>query len=236
MPTTIAITPARKRTRASASAATPGRKKSKTRALNVSRNMVKVGQAFPKTIRTVLRYVESGSLTVGSSSYNQIFYKCNGLYDPLDSLGGHQPYGFDQYTAIYNHYKVFKSRVIVQWHVSTGARHEGLIVGVNITPGSSDSDTPQTKMEKQDGRTNYRWISPSGDSTAITNKSWTPKAYFGIQKEESELSAAVGADPAELSHYCVWASNPAGAETFVFYTVTVEYYTEFSEPKSLGGS
>lgn len=212
------------------------RTKSKGRTNNVSRNLVRVGQAFPKTVRTVLRYVESGSLTVAASSYNQIFYKCNGLYDPLDSIGGHQPYGFDQYASIYNHYKVYKSRVIVQWHVSTGARHEGLIVGVNITPGASDSDTPQTKMEKQTGRINYRWISPSGDSSAVTTKGWNAKSYFGIQRDESELSAAVTADPTELSHYCIWASNPAGAETFVFYTVTVEYYSEFSEPKSLGGS
>lgn len=231
---TIATKPGLKRSRAAT--VTPRRDKKKSRALNVSKSTLRIGQVFPKTVQTVLRYVESGSLTVTANSYNQLFYKCNGLYDPEDALGGHQPYGFDQYAAIYNHYKVFKSRAIVQWNVTTGARHEGLIVGINITPGATDADVPRTKMEKQDGKINYQWVSPSGDSTAVIVKPWNAKSYFGMQKDESELSAAVGADPTELSHYCVWASNPAGAETFVFYNITVEYYIEFSEPKSLGGS
>ena len=225
-----------KRTRRASSAAKAPRKKSRSRLTNVSRNLVKVGQAFPKTIRTVLRYVEYGQLSPGASSYDQYFYKCNGLFDPTDAIGGHQPYAFDQYAAIYNHYKVYKSKCIVQFSSTDASRPEGVIVGINVTPGASDADVGRTKMEKQDGKINYEMLTQNGDAQCTITKTWNVSNYFGIQKDESELSAAVTADPTELSHFCIWVQNLAGGATYAHFNVTIEYFVEFSEPKSLGGS
>lgn len=232
---TISTKPSLKRSRRASTTAASGKKKS--RSLNVSKNTLKIGQAFPKTARAVLRYVERANLATSTSSYAQVFFKCNGLFDPTDAVGGHQPYGFDQYALIYNHYKVYASRIIVQWNAYDSAPAEGLVVGVNITPGSSDSDNAQTKMEKQEGKINYRYVSPQDPVSVIQYKSWSAKSYFGMQKDESELSAAVGSDPTELSHFCVWAQNCSGASgSDIEYLVTIEYSIEFSEPKSLGGS
>lgn len=234
MPTGLTL----KRSRAAtASPKALKRSKSKNRNTNVSRSVVSMGQVFPKTLKTVLRYVERANLSAPTSSYNQVFFKCNGLFDPTDALGGHQPYGFDQYAAIYNHYKVYKSRITVQWNAYDSSPPEGLVVGVNITPGNTDADNAQTKMEKQDGAINYRYVSPQDPTDIIQTKWWTAKKYFGTQKDEDSLTAAVTADPTELSHYCVWAQNCSGGSgSDIEYLVTIEYYVEFIEPKSLGGS
>lgn len=231
---TISTKPSLKRSRRASTTAGSGKKKS--RSLNVSRNLVRVGQAFPKTIRTVLRYVEYAQLSPGGSSYDQFFFKCNGLNDPTDAIGGHQPYAFDQYAAIYNHYKVYKAKATVQFSATDASRPEGVIVGVNITPGASDADVGRTKMEKQDGKINYEMLTQNGDAQCTIVKTWNCANYFGLQKDESELSAAVTADPTELSHFCIWAQNLAGAATYAHYNITIEYFVEFSEPKSLGGS
>lgn len=231
---TISTKPTLKRSRRASSTAR-GTKKSRAGISNVSRSLVTVGRTFPKKIRTVLRYVENNAITCTASSYQQYFFKCNGMYDPTDALGGHKPYGFNQYAAIYNHYHVYKAVCTVQFTNYNDA-DPGFIVGINITPGSSDADTTQTKMEKQDGKKNYRTIAAGQPIVTIT-KTWTDKAYFGDQSNEDSMSAAVTADPTELSHFCVWAQNlnSAGTEN-CGALVTVEYYVEFIEPKSLGGS
>lgn len=211
-------------------------KRTKSKAnTNVSRSIVSVGRTFPKKLRTVLRYVERNTLTPTAGSYSELFFKCNGLYDPTDAIGGHQPYGFDQYAAIYNHYHVYKSVATVQFSY-VGSSNSGAVVGLNITPGATDSDTPATKMEKQDGRKNYKLVALGYPVHTIT-KTWTDKAYFGLQKNEQDMSAAVTADPVELSHFCLWASNiDTTATQSIVALLTVEYYVEFIEPKSLGGS
>lgn len=224
-----------KRSRA-ASGGSTALKKSRSRNANISRSVVAVGQAFPKTIKTVLRYVEQTGFSISNGSYQQAFFKCNGLNDPTDALGGHQPYGFDQYAAIYNHYKVYKAKITVQFTATDTTRPEGALVGVNITPGNTDSDNAQTKMEKQAGAANYGWIQPGAINQKTIVKWWSAKSYFGTQKDEDSLTAPVSGDPTELSHFCVWGQNYAGASTFIYALATIDYYVEFIEPKSLGGS
>lgn len=227
--------PALKRSRSVGRSPKASLKKSRSANPNVSRSIVSVGQAFPKKIKTVLRYVENNVLTTPANSYQQAFFKCNGLFDPTDAIGGHQPYGFDQYAAIYFHYHVYKATVTAQF-TNYNDSSEGFICGVNITPGSSDADNAQTKMEKQTGKKNYVIITAGKPTTTIT-KTWTDKAYFGKQANEDSMSAAVTADPAELSHFCVWAQNQnSAAVENCGVLVTIEYWVEFIEPKSLGGS
>lgn len=235
MSSQVVISTGKRSRRPSAQSKAP-RKKQSTRNQNISRSLVSVGQAFPKTMKTVLRYVEQAGFTIATNNYNQVFFKCNGLYDPADAIGGHQPYGFDTYAGIYNHYKVYKSKVTVRFSATDTARPEGLLVGVNITPGNNDSDNAQTKMEKQTGVPNYGWITPGSQAHKTIVKPWSAKSYFGTQKDEDSLTAPVTADPTELSHFCIWAQNYSGGSTFVYCTVTIDYYVEFIEPKSLGGS
>lgn len=226
----------RKRTRTAATPAKAPRKRTRdTGNTAAMKSLVKMGQVFPLKARTVLRYVEDigGGLNPGGGSYAQLFWKTNGLFDPNDALGGHQPYGFDQYAAIYNHYHVYKSVITAEFFCSP-TYASGFTVGVNITPGASDADNAQTKMEKATSKS-YGWI--CGDAPLKTIKRvWTDKAYFGRQRNEESLSAAVTADPTELSHFEIWCQNNSASAAFCGCRITIEYYVEFCEPKTLGGS
>lgn len=210
-------------------------KKSKSKTSSKVNSIVSLGRAFPLKAKTCLRYVEDlgGSLNPGGGSYAQLFWKCNGLFDPNDALGGHQPYGFDQYAALYNHYRVWKSVCTVEFFNSPDYKL-GFTVGLNITPGASDPDAPQTKMEKATKRT-YAWICEN-KPTHSTSLTWYAKDYFGAQKNEDSMSAAVTADPTELSHFEVWCQNNSGASAFCGARITIDYYVEFTEPKNFGGS
>lgn len=55
---------------------------------------------FAKTTKMAFRYVDT--ITIDPDAGANFVYKtysCNGMWDPDTSLGGHQPYGFDQYVS-----------------------------------------------------------------------------------------------------------------------------------------
>lgn len=100
------------------SAATTVSKKSKTvrsrtPKWTVQRNFASVGKTFPQKLNITHKYVETGEHTFAAATYYTFFYKCNGLFDPRDAIGGHQPLMYDQMAALYNHYAVTKSRIKV---------------------------------------------------------------------------------------------------------------------------
>lgn len=53
---------------------------------------------------TKLKYSEN--YQPGSVAYSIFRFRINSLYDPNYTGGGHQPYGFDQLSAVYNRYRV----------------------------------------------------------------------------------------------------------------------------------
>lgn len=81
------------------SAATTVSKKSKTvrsrtPKWTVQRNFASVGKTFPQKLNITHKYVETGEHTFAAATYYTFFYKCNGLFDPRDAIGGHQPLNF----------------------------------------------------------------------------------------------------------------------------------------------
>lgn len=65
---------------------------------------------FPKIMKFVHKYVDSGFLGVGPTMLHKQF-NALGMYDPDPSLGGHQPLFFDQVGLIYDHYTVIGSSI-----------------------------------------------------------------------------------------------------------------------------
>jgi len=53
-----------------------------------------------------LRYASNTRLTGGVSNLRELQFRLNGLFDPDFSLGGHQPMGFDEWSAFYGRYRV----------------------------------------------------------------------------------------------------------------------------------
>ncbi len=61
----------------------------------------------PQTLIRKLRYCDRLEIDPGASSaLGEHFFSCVGLFDPDITGTGHQPMGFDQYMALYDHYQV----------------------------------------------------------------------------------------------------------------------------------
>jgi len=79
-------------------------------------------------IRRTLRYAQTNTIDVANFGISAQVFRANSLYDPDYTGTGHQPNGFDQLIAAYNHYTVVGCRIRVsQLQIGTG--------GGNIEPG-----------------------------------------------------------------------------------------------------
>jgi len=95
--------------------------------------------AFPLRIRRTLRYAQTNVINVVNFSTAQQVFRANSLYDPDYTGTGHQPNGFDQLMAAYNHFTVTRARINVRvLQVGTGG---GYIEPGAIVIGYSDTGT-----------------------------------------------------------------------------------------------
>lgn len=198
--------------------------------------IARVGRAFPEKIRTTLRYVEHIQLTAASgATTNPTIFNCNGLYDPYYPVGGHQPYGFDQYMAIYNHYSVQRATIRCTFQRTPAATTSPVIVGINDDDDGTDAATFLTRMEKS-GRKNYGWVGDN-NGALILSSSWSCKKKFGANPNALDKNIGGAASlPTEVTTWHVWMNNQGSVTEYVNVICDIEYDVEFTELKDFGPS
>lgn len=224
-------------------ASSTARKKTKTvgtRKLGYPRNaMARVGRAFPEKIRTTLRYSDiltSYSAAAGALIATAI-YKCNSCYDPYYPVGGHQPYGFDQYAQIYNHYSVIKSTIKCTFQTmnADAANNFPGVVGINYDDDGTDGSTVTTRIEKT-GRKNYAVIGEDNTQVVLYDR-WSCRQKFGANSNDLDKNIGTGnADPSEVCTWFIWYQNNGGSAGYLQVVVDIEYDVEFTELKDFGPS
>jgi len=190
---------------------------------------------FPKQMKMTHKYVEAISFNFIATTLT-IYYSpfgVNCLFDPLLAVGGHQPYYFDQMAALYNHYTVTGSRMVVEFVPTTNTPY---VAGVFIDDDSSPAMTGLTTVcENQSA--NYKYSSGSNDPVVIRKK-WDAKAAFGGNiMDNDNLQGDVAANPVETQSYIVFIGQPTGAPNVtVNAMVTIYYDTVWDELKTVMGS
>lgn len=238
MSSQVTVTTGAKRARA---ASTGARKKSKSpvrKTLVYPRNyMVRIGRTFPEKLRATLRYSDinaSYAATAGSYIATMI-YKCNSVYDPYYPVGGHQPYGFDQYMAVYNHFSVIKSSIKVTFQQQNDTINFPGVVGINYDDDGTDASTPSTRIEKT-GRRNYGVVGNDHTQVVLYDK-WSCKQKFGASALALDKNiGSASADPAEICTWFIWYANNGASTGYVQCVVDIEYDVEFTELKDFGPS
>lgn len=237
MSTQLTVTTGAKRKRSLSDAS---RKKSRVprSKMGYPRNQIaRVGRAFPEKIRTTLRYTDvTASYAASSGSYiASMIYKCNSLYDPYYPVGGHQPYGFDQYMAIYNHYSVIKSNIKVTFQQHNDSVNMPGVVGINYDDDGTDASTVTTRMEKT-GRKNYAAVGQNNHTVVLYDR-WSCKQKFGADSNNLDKNiGSISTDPSEVSTWFIWYANNGSVTGYIQVIVDIEYDVEFTELKDFGPS
>lgn len=191
---------------------------------------------FPSKNRVQLRYVSNFLMidSIGGVMKTHTF-RANSIFDPDATLAGHQPLGHDTWNLWYNHYRVVESRITVAYHsYQQVANQVPAVSGLYLADDQTIPATWTTLAES--GRGSYRLEGNLNTETLQLGTKYTQSGFFkGQGKNQSQLGAAMGSNPAEQAFFVVWvqSADESAVVASRSYVATIDYIVEFSEPKDL---
>lgn len=219
-----------KKTRARTRSATGSSKRFKS---TKNRSMVSTGLGFPKKMKMTHKYHENITLTAGATLGTYSF-ACNGMYDPNITGVGHQPYYYDQMSALYDHYHVIGAKITVKFIPTTASAP--MLCGVFI---NDDSTVTPTNIDTLCENSNARWRTTdlAGDIVTFNIKWSAKKAFGGAVMANNSLQGEVGSNPTELQTFQVFLQHvDKVTNVSANLEVAIQYIAIWHELKDIIGS
>lgn len=189
---------------------------------------------FPGKQRVLFRYTESINVpSTQPGTFSTFKFRANSIQDPNLTGVGHRPYGYNQYSRIYNHYRVEKSMIRVAW-VNT---NNAALVGVALTDDATDLGDYNSIFEQKGCR---RMV--IGDSISTTQDSNTTSLAFNrpltYLSNVSNTNANMGQNPTEIAIFSLYvrAVDPTLGTNQTTCMVSIDYYCTLWELQDLGNS
>lgn len=198
-------------------------------------------QPFGKTKCLKHRYCETNLVLASGgvalpATYN---FLANSAYDPDGTLGGHQPYGFDQMTNFYHHYTVIGCRARFQVRQNTNTTTILMLAVDGSNTAFATVADVRTRLEA--GGCKTLLINGANQIEKIHNMTINinPNKFLGIGSPMSSSivrgvtgGLGVGANPAELCYLKFCIAPVEAALAGVTVTVILDYTVVYSEPKT----
>lgn len=208
--------------------------KKKRRNYRKKRNGLVVPRGMPKTGRAKLSYCENSNLSGTSGNLASVLWRANGAYDPRYATGGHQPYGYDQWTALFNHYVVVGSRITVKFRPTADTPNQ--IAGITLLPDTTIPYTVYTTFIESNPSSKYVMLNDSERFQKLTCN-FSAKRFFNcsnVKDRVATIGAGVASNPTDQAYFCVWSQSQDITTSHTTNTlITIEYIIDFSEPKML---
>lgn len=210
-------------------------RKGKGRNIHKTAAIVDIGHGFPKKIKTVLVYRDVFTAASVSGSLWTKNFCANGMFDPDLCVGGHQPYYFDQFMALYNHYCVIGAKITIRCTASTN-NTTPTGVGIFVGDDTSFSGTFFNNLTEYPDA-HYSTLSPAGPPITVS-QTWSAHKWFGKSPlANSELQGTSTANPTEQSVFTLFMQSlDASTSSSVLVEVSLEQIVVFKELQQIAGS
>lgn len=229
-------------------------RKSRNALVRVPRN--KIG--FPQSMQTQLRYCDSIDFTPNSSTIQCKTFKANGLFDPQQSLGGHQPRGFDEFMEVYKKFTVKSSRISVTFSFegyngpaetnTVGAPQQSIqnaagavqavpAIACMILPSTEASASGTVSQTQEIEKCVWTHIVPVSDPKTLS-RSVAMSDFFGkdFLVGADGYTGDASQDPGNQVYYhiaCGQQSNEYPITIKIRANICITYDATFTEPKYL---
>lgn len=188
---------------------------------------------LPHRLRCVHRYYSKVLLNATSGAVDDHAFAANDLYDPDRTGTGHQPYGFDQMAALYDHFVVIGSSCKVVAG-GTGDHRFGIFV--------ADNSTVMTDLTAwgEMGTAQSKRLPLAGGQVRTVMKKICPQRFLGVSRTEymdDQFKGSNSASPSEQAffHVGAWKAD-AGDPGQVTVEVFLTYIAIWIEPKRVSTS
>lgn len=192
---------------------------------------------LPQTMICTHRYVEQLTLTadnVTGLTGNEVAFRLNSLNDPNLSGVGHQPYGYDQMSTLYQKYCVYKVHMQVRIQSQTANQPECCI---NIRPYNNGSYSLTNKKPWEEmERPGVVVITCNGEM-----KTWDQTVHIadieGVPRSkvfnEDTFSAVAGISPIRNPYFSIACGSSSGSTpSDIVVTVAFVFHTVWSSPNA----
>lgn len=189
----------------------------------------------PKMFKTSMRYADTISLNPGvGGAVNVHTFRANSLYDPDVTGIGHQPRGFDQLIALYDHYVVTNAKITVQFGAPNNETIN-YIVGISLQDDGTTSTDIRDYLER--GYTVNTMLGSGAGASPKKLVMYSDTAKFlgrsGVL-QDSQLKGSDSGNPAETLVFHVFATSADLTDTGAIYIyVTIDFNAWFIEPKDV---
>lgn len=211
-----------------------GKGKGKARRSTALVNTNRALKPFAQRYITKLKYAQVNFLNVaGPTAYR---FRLNSLYDPDFSGTGHQPYGFDQLSPLYNRYRVISCRYVV-----SAVDQAGQYITYATLPSNEQVNAISLSEMRENPRCQFRVQAPSAAMRPITGNVYLPSLVGRTKAQymaDDRYQSVVTDNPAEAAILNVYVQRmDEGINTLnVPLTVTLEYTVEFFDIKNFAQS
>lgn len=186
---------------------------------------------FGKTVSVNHRYVETVTINPSAAVSGDNVFSANGMYDPNITGTGHQPYGFDQMAALYDHFAVTGSRITIMTSTTQTVPY-WIAICLRDTSGSLSGYGTEVFLEQPGIRKVL--IDPTVDTRRSISFNFSARKFFTTKDVvgSPELNGSSSLDPIEAAYYHVLLL-PYGSDDLVpqKITVQVDYHAVWSEPR-----
>ncbi len=207
---------------------------------------------YPKSMLMRLRYVTSVAVDCPAGSMADHLFRCNGMYDPDQTGIGHQPLGFDQAMAIYDHYTVVGAKIKVSLQNSLDQDQVqaltpgawGLLVtdsnqGINSRYTSTENLLENIETTKGMVRYTQATQSTVALKKPVLSRNFSAKKFFGVSKIVGDdlYRGTNASNPQEEAFFRVWVGSLASNNPYAArFLVELEYLAVFTERKLIPAS
>lgn len=204
-----------------------------SRATNLSTTRPRRSVGWPRSKKVVLTYVQQFTNNPGAAgSVTGSTFSCNGMYDPDVSGVGHQPLGFDQWMAMYDHYRVIRSKIQVDFTRKSGET-TNTICGLWIDDDNAAYPADPTALLEQPGCV-YGILAHSSSAPLTLRRNWDAKEHFGKAMWDDLRRGSAGAQPNDQMYFRMFVASADGGDGGdVEIMVTIEYEAVLTEQKTL---
>lgn len=199
---------------------------------------------FPRSRFIRMRYARHYSFA-STNTLDYIAFKTNGLVDPSNVVGDHQPLGFDQWQPFYNAFMVIASRIRIS--ATTGSTTiVPTCLGVRVTDVANAPLATTWPGLVEQGKSKYRIIqnAVNGQPINMLSMGWSAKRWFGFKdwKDNTALYAGtlqtspIADPPTDGTAWFQVFRQPADQATPVAILdiiVVIDYLVAFFEPTEI---
>lgn len=180
----------------------------------------------------VFKYVDIYTFTLTTLTGTNQIMNLNSIFDPDRTGTGHQPYGYDQMSALYNRYRVLKTKYNIKFHAESFGFYIVVVpsngnLATTITNQASFTlacETPRAKHKVQG--MGAQSVSIGGQINLNDLNGVTIDEYLA----DDRFQAVFSSSPGELLLLNVGLFNPSGSTLTIDFILELEFFVDIHDP------